>query len=160
MSQEWHIAIDNQEQRRKVAMVEGRARRDDHAEADDEVEFSLTLYRDQASLNVPASTQGREFIARLTEILGRADAFRTPPLNAAAPGGMGHGGHAHRALGPPGRPRLPRGPEPARLPGNPGRRLSGVSPACSGHPCLTDWPAFSRYGLGHKFLPLAGPYTE
>jgi hypothetical protein len=50
-------------------MVEGRARRDDHA-ADDEVEFSLTLYRDQASLNVPASTQGREFIARLTEILG------------------------------------------------------------------------------------------
>jgi hypothetical protein len=68
VSQEWHIAIDNQEQRRKVAMVEGRARRDDHA--DGEVEFSLTLYRDQASLNVPASTQGREFIARLTEILG------------------------------------------------------------------------------------------
>jgi hypothetical protein len=70
MSQEWHIAIDNQEQRRKVGMVEGRARRDDHAEADDEVEFSLTLYRDQVSLNAPASTQGREFIARLTEILG------------------------------------------------------------------------------------------
>ena len=70
VSQEWHIAIDNQEQRRKVGMVEGRARRDDHAEADDEVEFSLTLYRDQVSLNVPASTQGGEFIARLTEILG------------------------------------------------------------------------------------------
>jgi hypothetical protein len=70
VSQEWHIAIDNQEQRRKVGMVEGRARRDDHAEADGEVEFSLTLYRDQASLNVPASTQGREFIVRLTEILG------------------------------------------------------------------------------------------
>ena len=68
MSPEWHIAIDNQEQRRKVAMVEGRARRDDHD--DDEVEFSLTLYPDQASLNVPASTQGREFIARLTAILG------------------------------------------------------------------------------------------
>jgi hypothetical protein len=70
VSQEWHIAIDNQEQRRKVGMVEGRARRDDHAEDDGEVEFSLTLYRDQVSLNVPASTQGREFIARLTEILG------------------------------------------------------------------------------------------
>ena len=69
MFQEWHIAIDNQEQRRKVGMVEGRARRDHHTE-DDEVEFSLTLYRDQVSLNVPASTQGREFIARLTEILG------------------------------------------------------------------------------------------
>jgi len=68
VSQEWHITIDNQEQRRKVAMVEGRARRDDHP--GDEVEFSLTFYRDQASLNVPASTQGREFIARLTEILG------------------------------------------------------------------------------------------
>jgi hypothetical protein len=70
VSPEWHIAIDNQEQRRKVAMVEGRARRDDHPDADDQVEFSLTLYRDQASLNVPASTQGREFIARLTAILG------------------------------------------------------------------------------------------
>jgi hypothetical protein len=70
VSQEWRIVIDSQEQRRKVAMVEGRARRDDHAEADGEVEFSLTLYRDQASLNVPASTQGREFIARLTGILG------------------------------------------------------------------------------------------
>ena len=34
------------------------------------MEFSLTLYSNQASLNVPASTQGREFIARLTEILG------------------------------------------------------------------------------------------
>ena len=73
MSLEWHIAIDNQEQRRKVAMVEGRARRDDH---DDEVEFSLTLYRDQASLNVPASTQGREFIDHLTAILGPA---KLPP---------------------------------------------------------------------------------
>jgi hypothetical protein len=69
VSLEWRITIDNQEQRRKVAMVEGRARRDDHA-GNDEVEFSLTLYCDQASLNVPASTQGREFIARLTAILG------------------------------------------------------------------------------------------
>jgi hypothetical protein len=70
MAQTWHIAIDNQEQRRKVAMVEGRARQDDQAAGDAEVEFSLTLYRDQASLNVPASTQGRAFIARLIEILG------------------------------------------------------------------------------------------
>ena len=49
--------------------MEGRARREQPA-GEDEVEFSLTLYRDQASLNVPASTQGRAFIARLTEILG------------------------------------------------------------------------------------------
>jgi hypothetical protein len=70
MPQKWHIAIDNQERRRKVAIVEGRARGDDHSPGDDEVEFSLTLYRDQVSLNVPASTQGRAFIARLTDILG------------------------------------------------------------------------------------------
>jgi hypothetical protein len=70
MSHNWHIVIDNQERRRKVAIVEGRTRREDHAPGDDEAEFSLTLYRDQVSLNVPASTQGRAFIARLTEILG------------------------------------------------------------------------------------------
>ncbi|MHB9074431.1 MAG: hypothetical protein ACYC6G_12990 [Desulfobaccales bacterium] len=70
MPQNWHIAIDNQEQRRKVAMVEGRASLSDSPSGDDPVEFSLTLYRDQASLNVPASTQGRAFIARLYEILG------------------------------------------------------------------------------------------
>ena len=70
MPQPWHIAIDNHEQRRKVAMVEGRAQREDSPPGDGEVEFSLTLYRDQASLNVPASTQGRGFIARLIEILG------------------------------------------------------------------------------------------
>jgi len=70
MALDWHITITNHEPRRKVAMVEGRARREDHPGEDDEVEFSLTLYRDQASLNVPASTMGKEFIARLTEILG------------------------------------------------------------------------------------------
>jgi len=70
MAEKWHIVIDNQERRRKVAMVEGRARRDNQASGDGEVEFSLTLYRDQASLNVPASSQGRAFINRLTELLG------------------------------------------------------------------------------------------
>ncbi len=70
MPENWYIAIDNQEQRRKVAMVEGRASLNDSSSGDDAVEFSLTLYRDQASLNAPASTQGRAFIARLTEILG------------------------------------------------------------------------------------------
>ncbi len=69
MPQDWHVVVDNREERRKVALVEGRARGSNHA-ADDEVEFSLTLYPDQVSLNLPASTQGREFIARLVEILG------------------------------------------------------------------------------------------
>jgi hypothetical protein len=70
VTEDWRISIDNQEHRRKVALVEGRARRLDHTEPEDEVEFSLTFYRDQVSLNVPASTPGREFIARLTAILG------------------------------------------------------------------------------------------
>jgi hypothetical protein len=68
--QTWQITIDNQEQRRKVAMVEGRASLNDQPPGYGEVEFSLTFYRDQISLNAPASTQGRAFIARLTEILG------------------------------------------------------------------------------------------
>jgi hypothetical protein len=69
MSQGWQIVVDAQEQRRKVALVEGRARRTE-GDPENEVEFSLTLYADQISLNVPASTLGQAFIARLTEILG------------------------------------------------------------------------------------------
>jgi hypothetical protein len=66
----WDIILDFQEQRRKVALWEGRARRPDTDDAEDAVEFSLTLYPDQISLNVPASTPGRAFIAELTAILG------------------------------------------------------------------------------------------
>jgi hypothetical protein len=69
MSLNWEIYLDHQEMRRKVGQLEGRARA---AGADDAepVEFTLTLYSDQVSLNVPASTLAREFIARLTAILG------------------------------------------------------------------------------------------
>ncbi len=70
MAQTWEIVLDTQERRRKVAMLEGRARLADGAEVMEEMEFSLTLYTDQISLNVPASTPGRAFIARLVEILG------------------------------------------------------------------------------------------
>lgn len=70
MSPTWEILLDRQEQRRKVAQLEGRVRAGGAPEGSDEVEFSLTLYADQVSLNVPASTLGREFIARLTNILG------------------------------------------------------------------------------------------
>jgi hypothetical protein len=66
----WQICIDNRERRRKVALVEGRARRDDYGAGNNEVEFSLTFYPDQVSLNVPASTPGRAFIDCLMEILG------------------------------------------------------------------------------------------
>jgi hypothetical protein len=70
MPQTWKILLDHQDQRRKAALLEGRARlAGTHADAE-EVPFSLTLYSDQVSLNVPASTPAREFIANLTAILG------------------------------------------------------------------------------------------
>jgi hypothetical protein len=101
MRQQWQIVLDTQEQRRKVAMLEGRARQAGDPEAG-EVEFSLTLFPDQVSLNLPASTAGREFIARLEDFLGSGH----------------HGGHGHRPLGP-----APRQPRPAaRPPGLPGGR--------------------------------------
>jgi hypothetical protein len=71
MAAVWQIQLDTQERRRKVAFIEGRARlAGQDPEAAEEAEFSLTLYADQISLNVPAHTLGRQFIARLTEILG------------------------------------------------------------------------------------------
>ena len=70
MSSPWQISLDHQEQRRKVATLDGRARPAGAPEESDAAEFSLTLFADQVSLNVPASTLGREFIARLTAILG------------------------------------------------------------------------------------------
>ncbi len=70
MSAKWHIILDREEQRRKVAFLEGRAQGPGCAGDPEEVEFSLALYSDQISLNVPASTLGREFVADLTAILG------------------------------------------------------------------------------------------
>ncbi len=70
MISEWKIILDRQEQRRKVATIDGRARAAGAGEDAEEVDFSLTLFADQVSLNVPASTLGREFIAQLTAILG------------------------------------------------------------------------------------------
>ena len=69
MVQDWEIVLDNREQRRKVAMIEGRARKAGESAAQ-EVEFSLTIYPDQISLNLPASSPGQEFIASLTDLLG------------------------------------------------------------------------------------------
>jgi hypothetical protein len=70
MSLNWEINLDHQEHRRKVGQLEGQARRAGGAEDAEAVEFTVTLYPDQVSLNVPASTLAREFIARLTAILG------------------------------------------------------------------------------------------
>jgi hypothetical protein len=70
MTQAWEILLERQEQRRKVAEMEGQARLAGASGDTDPVPFSLILYPDQISLNVPASTLGREFIARLTDILG------------------------------------------------------------------------------------------
>jgi hypothetical protein len=64
------IILDIWEKGRRVSQVEGRARPAAEAGDAEDVEFTLTLYSDQISLNIPASPGGREFIARLTEVLG------------------------------------------------------------------------------------------
>jgi hypothetical protein len=64
------ILLDNWEKGRRVSQVEGRARMAPGQAEAEEVEFTLTLYPDQISLNIPASSGGREFIVRLTQILG------------------------------------------------------------------------------------------
>jgi hypothetical protein len=64
------ILLDKWEKGRRVSQVEGRARMSPGQAKNEEVEFTLTLYSDQISLNIPASSGGREFIARLTQILG------------------------------------------------------------------------------------------
>ena len=69
--QKWEIILDHQDQGRKAALLEGRARTAGAPTDAEEVPFSLTLYSDQVSLNVPASTLGREFIADLIAILGQ-----------------------------------------------------------------------------------------
>jgi hypothetical protein len=66
-------------------MVEGRARQRAPTAADHEVEFSLNLFPDQVSINVPAPTRGREFIAPLAEILG-APQERSRSAWARSPG--------------------------------------------------------------------------
>ncbi len=70
MSQGWEIIRDREERRRKLTMLEGRLRMAGAPDGAEEVEFSLALYPDQVSLNVPASTSGRDFIARLIDLLG------------------------------------------------------------------------------------------
>jgi hypothetical protein len=70
MTQRWEIMVDHQESRRRASLIEGRVRGAASADGVEEVEFSLTLYSDQISLNVPAAPLGRQFIARLTAILG------------------------------------------------------------------------------------------
>jgi hypothetical protein len=70
MPRDWKIALDHREERRKVAFIEGRAHQAGDPDDAEDVEFSLTIYRDQVSLNVPASSAGRAFIARLTDLLG------------------------------------------------------------------------------------------
>jgi hypothetical protein len=70
MSKRWEISLDHQDHRRKASLLEGRARLIGAPADAEEVMFSLTLYSDQVSLNVPASTLAREFIADLTAILG------------------------------------------------------------------------------------------
>jgi hypothetical protein len=64
------IVLDNWEKGRRVSLVEGRARGAPGQSGAEDVEFTLTLYPDQISLNIPASPGSQAFIARLTQILG------------------------------------------------------------------------------------------
>ena len=64
------ILLDNWDKGRRVSLLEGRARGASASGDAEEAEFTLTLYPDQISLNVPASHLGLEFIAGLTQILG------------------------------------------------------------------------------------------
>jgi len=65
------ILVDNWDKGRRVSQVEGRALMAAIGPAGaEELDFTLTLYSDQISLNIPATAGGREFIARLTLILG------------------------------------------------------------------------------------------
>ncbi len=70
MAAPWQIFLDYQDRRRKASLLEGRARLAAAPAEAEEVMFSLTLYPDQISLNVPASTLAREYIAALIAILG------------------------------------------------------------------------------------------
>ncbi|MCL4500685.1 MAG: hypothetical protein M1438_02380 [Deltaproteobacteria bacterium] len=70
MAADWEILLDYQDRRRKASLLEGRARLLDAPMDAEKVIFSLTLYPDQVSLNVPASDLAREFISALTAILG------------------------------------------------------------------------------------------
>lgn len=71
MAANWQIFLDYQDRRRKASLLEGRARLADAPADAEEVMFSMTLYPDQVSLNVPASTLAREFITALTAIMGQ-----------------------------------------------------------------------------------------
>ncbi|RJR41218.1 MAG: hypothetical protein C4567_09790 [Deltaproteobacteria bacterium] len=64
------IVLDNWEQGRRVSQVEGRALTAGPQGEGEETEFTLTLYSDQISLNIPASPGGREFIAGIAKVLG------------------------------------------------------------------------------------------
>jgi hypothetical protein len=66
------IWVDNWDKGRRVTQVEGRTLvpAGETVAAAEELDFTLTLYPNQISLNIPASAGGREFIARLTAILG------------------------------------------------------------------------------------------
>jgi hypothetical protein len=70
MSEHGQIQVDRWEARRRVAQVEGRALPPDAPPAAEAMQFTVTTYPDQVSVNVPATAPGRAFLSRLTEILG------------------------------------------------------------------------------------------
>ncbi len=103
MAEAWEIVLIKQEWRRKTALLEGRARPAGASRAP--VEFSLTFYPDQVSLNVPAVPVGRELIARLTDLLGPPR--REPIIKCSCDWGQGVMGAMVAVLWDLAPPRLP-----------------------------------------------------
>ncbi len=70
MSENWQIQVNRWEAGRRASQVEGRVLPPGVAPDTEMVEFTVTIYSDQVSVNVPATDPARAFLARITEILG------------------------------------------------------------------------------------------
>lgn len=68
MENNWKITIDHLENRRKMAVIEGRAQLVGGREP--EIEFMVSLFSDTLTLNLPATQEAQAFIAGFLEILG------------------------------------------------------------------------------------------
>jgi hypothetical protein len=68
MENNWKITLDHLENRRKMAVIEGRAQLVGGREP--EFEFMVSLFSDTLTLNLPATQEAQAFIAGFQEILG------------------------------------------------------------------------------------------
>jgi hypothetical protein len=69
MENNWKITLDHLENRRKMAVIEGRAQLVGGREP--EFEFMVSLFFDTLTLNLPATQEAQAFIAGFQKILGQ-----------------------------------------------------------------------------------------